>query len=119
MKVAEYKKLVKPLEKDIQKEIINHLEKVGYYVQRLNSGSYPTATGFLRGVKSGTPDILAFKPCGSIHHVDKKEAVLLFVEVKRLGGKITPLQEDKMLELISFGARCIVAHSLEELIKEL
>jgi hypothetical protein len=111
MKVKDYKKLIQPLEKDIQKECINYLESQGYYVQRLNSGSFKTDTGFLRGVKAGTPDLMAFKKVSPTYYYPK----LLFIEVKRPKGILTDLQKAKMKELERYGAICFVIHSLEEL----
>jgi hypothetical protein len=110
MNVKDYKKLVKPRESDIQNECIAYLESQNYYVQRLNAGGYKMGNGFVHGVKAGTPDIMAFKQ--TIYG----ETDLIFVEVKRPGGTVTQLQKDKMKELKSYGARCMVAYSLEDLL---
>lgn len=88
----------------------------GYYCQRLNSGMIPMGEGrsrrMIRLVKSGTPDVMAFKH----YELDGEDFTkLLFIEVKRPGKKPTPLQTAKMEELEEYGARCIVAHSVEEL----
>ena len=119
MKVSEYKKLVKPRESDIQNECIAYLESQGYYVQRLNAGGYKMAGGFVHGVKAGTPDIMCFKEgdCDPAELGNQYEvhAELIFIEVKRPGGKITLLQEKKIEELREYGARCMVVYSLEEL----
>ncbi len=90
----------------------------GYYVQRLNSGMIPMGEGrsrrMIRLVKSGTPDIMAFRVVSPEGAPNKGEIDLVFIEVKRPKKKPTPLQILKMEELKSFGARCIVAHSVEE-----
>jgi hypothetical protein len=70
----------------------------------------------------GTPDIMAFKiggcdPAewgGGRDHVE-----LLFIEVKQPKKNPTVFQSLKMKELESFGARCLVIHSLEELESQL
>lgn len=111
MKVSKYKKLVQPLEKDIQKECINYLESKGFYVQRLNSGGYKMAGGFVHGVKAGTPDIIAFKKVSPTYCYPK----LLFIEVKRPKGILTDEQSAKIKELERYGAICFVIHSIEEL----
>jgi Holliday junction resolvase len=99
-------------EKMIQQQIMNYLEATGWYVMRMNSGKYAVGEGvnsrYIRGHKAGTPDIFALKG-----------GKPLFVEVKREGKKPTALQERVMEELRAHGARCIVAHSLDELITEL
>lgn len=78
----------------------------------------------------GTPDLMAFMPQGRFRVVglnkepeiittEKSHVVLLFVEVKRPGNKPTIHQEHKMAELTAYGARCIVAHSSQELEEQL
>lgn len=109
-------------EHQIQDQIIQLLGMRGYYVQRMNSGAMFTGEGrnrrMVRMNKAGTPDIMAFAP--KHFSVNKEWAPvelvdLLFIEVKRPGKKPTELQRMKMEELESFGARCIVAHSVEEM----
>ena len=94
-------------EHSIQNTIISYLWMRGYYVQRLNSGKIPMQSlhgqRLIQLMPPGTPDIMAFK---------KNE--LLFIEVKRPGKKPTYLQEEKMKELETYGARCFVATSLED-----
>jgi site-specific DNA-cytosine methylase len=122
MKLTEYKKLVKPSEHQIQTEIINFLRGQGYYVQRLNAGNYAVGEGrsrrMVHGVKAGTPDIMAFKKVEYTTDVwagsQFKDTDLLFVEVKAGKNKPTALQTEIMKELEEYGARCIVAHSREE-----
>ncbi len=74
----------------------------------------------IRMTKAGTPDIMAFKMVSVTtmirpeHQLTVESLRPLFIEVKRPGKKPTPLQQMKMEELESFGARCLVAHSVEE-----
>jgi hypothetical protein len=113
MNYKDFRKINKPSERQIQTEIMNYLLSKGYYVLRLNSGAIRTDKGHLvRMAKAGTPDIMAFKKWGQpdVHAVH-----IVFIEVKIPGAKPTMLQEMKMKELQEFGARCIVAHSIEEL----
>ena len=121
MKIAEYKKLVKPREADIQHEIMAYLENDGYYVQRLNAGGYKLGKGFVHGVKGGTPDLMAFKCQDDFCNapIGDCDIDLVFVEVKRPGGIVSELQIQKIKELENYGARCIVVHSVEELEEKL
>jgi hypothetical protein len=89
----------------------------GYYVQRMNSGALRDSRNHLiRKNRAGAPDIMAFKltvdswMCTSQHEI----LDLLFIEVKRPGNKPTALRKAVMAELESFGARSIVAHSMQE-----
>ena len=118
MKLADYKKLHQPKESETQTAIINYLESKGYYCQRLNAGSYKTESGYIRGVKGGTPDIMAFKRQPSMGII-RGVLQLLFFEVKRKGNKPTRIQEIKMLELATYGAKCFIATSVEDVIEAL
>lgn len=93
--------------------IIGMLRFKGYYVQRMNSGALRDRNNrLIRMNRAGTPDIMAFKDkgcCNEESYID-----LLFIEVKVPGNKPTPLQTAVMEELSDHGARCIVAHSIEE-----
>jgi len=69
-------------EGQIQKELINQLEKEGYYVIKL-----------MKTNKNGIPDILAIEPGG----------LAIFYEVKKGKGKLTPLQQFRKEELNKHG----------------
>lgn len=98
-------------ESQIQTQIINFLRYRGYYVQRMNSGAMRDRNNRLvRMARAGTPDIMAFRQRGNRFRFVE----LLFIEVKVPGNKPTPLQQAVMEELEEHGARCIVAHSVEE-----
>ena len=69
-------------EQQIQKKRIKELEAEGYYVIKL-----------MKTNKNGIPDLIAIPPnCG-----------VLFSEVKKPGGKTSPLQEYRMQELRDHG----------------
>lgn len=97
-------------EHEIQNAIIKYLKDRGYYCMRLNSGN----KGKFYGQPAGTPDLMVFKP---VEFDGKKyqEVNLLFIEVKAPGKKPTAIQIVKMQELEEYSAKCIVAHSVEEL----
>lgn len=107
-------------EHQIQDQIIQYLRTKHYYVQRLNAGQYSMGEGrykrFVMGVAAGTPDIMAFKEGYQCPNCGERHLKLLFVECKRPGKKATLLQEAKMEELEEYGARCIIATSVDDLI---
>ncbi len=108
-------------EHQIQTDIIRYLKLKGYYVQRLNSGTIPIGEGrarrMIRLAEVGTPDLMAFRifqeKDGSWY------TKLVFIEVKRPGNKPTIHQEQKMLELMSYGAKCIIAFSVADVEKQI
>lgn len=114
-------------EHQLQTLLKNYLEAKGWYVMRLNSGMVKTVNKYgnthrIRLAEVGTPDLMAFKSwncsvcIGEGYEEEDCGIKLLFIEVKTpKNPKPTFAQEQKMKELESFGARCIVAHSLEEL----
>ena len=112
---------IKPTEHQIQTQIINFLKYKSWFVMRLNSGKISVGEGRSRRMiqmnEVGTPDIMAFRrfvrTC-DVHSIGTLHLDLLFIEVKRPGNKPTLHQKMKMRELESFGARCLVAHSVEE-----
>lgn len=134
MNIKQYKELTKPLEKHVLHECEGLMRSRGYYVMRLNSGTYQLGFGknkrFVRGMESGTPDLMGFKlgvdnydmdvklPGGGFAKIDSYCDVT-FVECKREGESPTELQEAKMRELEAYGARCLVAHSASELEQQL
>lgn len=118
-------------EKQIQQQIMNLLRMKGYYVMRMNSGKYSVGEGssrrFIKGHEAGTPDVMAFKKGVANVDLDKVEYKpnarflitgyyidLLFVEVKAGRNKPTTLQTMKMKELEEYGAKCLVAYSVED-----
>jgi hypothetical protein len=92
-------------ERAIQTSIIAYLRLKQYHVLRLNSGALPNAQGRpVHMLPAGTPDVLAIK-----------DGRALFVEVKRPGKRPTARQEAMMETLRGYGARCLVATSVEDL----
>jgi hypothetical protein len=109
-------------ESQIQTAIMGFLRYKGYYVQRMNSGAMRDQRNHLiRMNRPGTPDIMAFKPCryNAKSLTRHYHADLLFIEVKRPGNNPTYLQQAVMKELEEHGARCIVAHSVDEVAQAL
>lgn len=98
-----------PLEHEIQNSIIDYLRMRQWYVLRLNAGAavieQPNGSRrVIRGVPAGVPDLLALK----------QGERALFIEVKRPGRKPTDRQYEAMHELVSHGASCLVATSVED-----
>jgi len=108
----------KMTEHELQTSIIQYLQLKKYYVMRLNSGVIPSfykgEQRMIRLSKKGTPDLLAFR---GILEPKYNYVKLIFIEVKLPKKKPTPEQEEMMKELEFYGAKCFVAHSVEELDK--
>ena len=81
------------LESSIQCDIINHLERCGWYVVKL-----------IQTNKNGIPDLLCIR-----------EGKCMFVEVKRPPARARPLQKYRLNELIKYGVTAIVAYSIDDL----
>tara|TARA_R100001463_G_scaffold76672_10_gene130890 strand:+ start:12715 stop:12954 length:240 start_codon:yes stop_codon:yes gene_type:complete len=71
-------------EQKIQFKKIKELEQEGYYVIKLTTTN-----------KNGIPDLIAIP----------KDSDVLFVEVKKPGGKLSKLQEYRIKELKQHGVR--------------
>lgn len=121
-------KLLSATEHQIQTSIIQFLGYKGYYVMRLNSGAIRTdKQKLVRLAERGTPDLLAFKSNNPYWNIGDRELAtkdaytcdLLFIEVKRPGKEATDIQKMKMQELTEYGARCIVATSIDDVEKQL
>ena len=72
------------LEQQIQSKKIKELEAQGYYVIKLINTN-----------KNGIPDLIAIPPNSDV----------LFVEVKKLNGKLSKLQEYRLKELSIHGVK--------------
>jgi Holliday junction resolvase len=81
-------------EQQIQAQKIKQLESEGYFVIKLISTN-----------KNGIPDLVAI-PNGSD---------VLFVEVKKPGGKLSELQKYRHKELKSYGIKVEVYNGLKEI----
>ena len=84
-----------PLEKNITKSILKELKAHGWWAVKIHGGPFQNA---------GLPDILALK-----------DGLLLAIEVKRPGGKATPLQEHVLGELALHGATVRLATCVEDI----
>lgn len=101
-------------ESTISRQIYLYLQYHGWYVIRLNSGMISLGEGenkrFFKGSEKGTPDLMAFKTVN-------EKLQLVFIEIKRANKKPTDWQRIKMEQLRKYGARCIVAHSIDDIQK--
>ena len=79
-------------EQQIQTKLIKELEGKGYYVIKL-----------VKTNKNGIPDLIAIP----------KNSDVEFIEVKRKNGKVSPLQEYRIKELIKHGVKAIVYYGDE------
>jgi len=79
-------------EQQIQTKLIKELEEKGYYVVKL-----------MKTNKNGIPDLIAIP----------KNSDVEFIEVKRRNGKVSPLQEYRIKELIKHGVKAIVYYGDE------
>lgn len=79
-------------EQQIQTKLIKDLEQKGYYVIKL-----------VKTNKNGIPDLIAIPPGSDVE----------FIEVKRKNGKVSPLQEYRIKELIRHGVKAIVYYGDE------
>ncbi|UOF82497.1 hypothetical protein [Caudoviricetes sp.] len=74
-------------EQQIQAKKIKELEAQGYYVIKL-----------MKTNKNGIPDLIAIPPNSDV----------LFIEVKKMDGKLSKLQEYRINELKSHGCTVVV-----------
>ncbi len=97
-----------PLEKDIQRAILDFLEYKGIYHWRQNTTPIPLAGGgFRRFVgKKGLPDVWIIMP---------PHGTLVACEIKRPGKNLSEDQEIFHKELVDLGGISLCVHSVEEL----
>ena len=109
-------KAPEPLERDIQRSIVQYLESLGACVIRINSGAVKTEGRFTRfNSLLGCPDLIACFP--EVIWRESRfatESRFVGVEVKRTSGKVTPLQAKAHDKLAQAGALVIVARSVED-----
>lgn len=114
-----------PSEHDIQNDILRELPRFGVFAWRNNSGM---ARGEYTSKKSGItkpwaiklgiaglPDIMGILGPRYGKHTGR----CIGIEVKKPGGKTTPLQDQTLETLRSFGALAFVAYSFDDVLKEL
>ena len=85
-------------EQEIQKKILNWLDKRGYW-----------AVKTIQSNKRGVPDILACSPLGEF----------IAIEVKTPKGVVSELQQYQLAKINDTGGIAFVARSLEDVIEEL
>lgn len=99
------------------KEVVLHIQIAGFLCDHClpywawwhtpNGGLMSPATGAklkAMGVKAGVPDLLLIAPDNKIH----------FLEIKKLGGKLSPDQEEFRLECIRRGRPHAVVETLDQ-----
>ena len=84
-------------ENDIKKQVKDYLSLKGYFHFYLLAGM---------GAYKGIPDIIAIK-----------NNRVLFLEIKRLGGKLSEWQQQFQLDIEGQGGEYYIIKSLEDLIK--
>lgn len=96
--------LTPPLEKEIQKIIIDYLSLKRYCFWRNNSGALKTEKGgFIRFGAVGSPDICLIK-----------DGIFFGIEVKRPGGKMSDGQIEFQKKCLEAGGRYHVVTSLDD-----
>jgi hypothetical protein len=101
----------KPLENDIQRQIVAFLDAVLLKSHRVfacpnaarrTKGGH--AANAVPGLRPGVPDLLIAGP----------EGITYYIEVKRPGGRLSPAQEDWTSWLWSNNCPCAVVYGLED-----
>jgi hypothetical protein len=110
-----------PLEKAIQRQMLDWLKIMGFRAWRQNSGSMPTEykgkTRFIRfNTQDGLSDIGGWVPAKKMNST---WSVPLYIEVKRPGNKASPLQQYFIDCVNKDGGIGLVATSLDEMISGL
>lgn len=101
---------IKPLEKDIQRAILEYLQLKKYFCWRNNSGGFVDKRDhYYQFGKKGSGDILGLT----------REGKFFTIEVKVPGKKPTPEQTEFMNNVIVNNGIAILAHSLEDVEKVL
>jgi hypothetical protein len=99
-----------PLEKDIQRGILDYLTLKGHFVHIIKAGgfkkSYKGKDYFIRTAKKGTVDLLGVTKAGRA----------LAIEVKRPGGKPTLEQQEFLADYNKRGGLGLVAYSVDNVI---
>jgi len=96
-------------ESDLQKKIVTALERLGVYVDRINSGHLEYEGRHIQMGRRGTPDLLALLPGGRAW----------FTEVKTPQGRVSEVQAKRHEVLRSHGAIVDVLRSPAEALARL
>ena len=99
---------VKITEHQVQLEIMEYLRYNHYMFWRNNTGMIKLDKRHIRFGQVGSPDLMAVK-----------NGKFYAIEVKSPTGKLSEFQKSWLSEAEDNGARCIVAHSIEEFIAKL
>ncbi len=92
------------LESKVQRNLIDHLNDLGWAVLRLHPSELHIP-GKKKVMKNGLPDILAFK-----------KGQLVFIEVKRKGKTFEPLQYIFAKALKRFGVKSLVYRDGDDIV---
>lgn len=106
----------KPLEKDIQKQIVEYLERAGIQASVTNADRTWGKGGGVRTSKvpKGHPDITAVLP---VVYDGFVIGLAWYIEVKTPTGSIKQEQRDKLAALAKAGALCTVARDVDTVIR--
>ena len=101
-------KIMKELEKDIQKAIIDYLRMTGCFVYKNRSvGIYKTATGsYIPSQTVGVADLTAIK-----------KGIVYQLEVKTSTGKQSPGQQQFQKDWEEHGGKYFITRSIDDVIK--
>lgn len=99
-------------ERQIEQQIVDLLGAHGWIVLRTNRFSSGNAVVVQGSIEVGIPDLQARKPYHSYVENDLQRVV--WIEVKRPGGKVSPEQEQWHLLARRRGETVIVAESVED-----
>lgn len=105
-----------PLEKDIQKTIVQYLRYRKIEVSVTNSDRTWGKWGGIRQSKvdKGHPDLTAVLP---VMVGGERLGLALYIEVKTPTGSLKPEQKEKLAALDASGALCLVARSLDDVMR--
>lgn len=91
-------------ENDVKREIMATARAMGYIAIRVNAGK-PRHNVY--GAPNGTPDVLVLMRCGQT----------LWVETKKVGGKVSEVQTEMHKRMRGLGHAVTVARSVAEFIE--
>ncbi len=94
-------------EQEIQKAIVDYLKGNGFFVWR--NQTQGVTVGGKRRVKNpnaGSPDLMAIK-----------EGAFYCIEVKKPGGKVGTHQIDWLSKARTYGAKCLIARSVKDVVE--
>jgi Holliday junction resolvase len=93
MKLEDYKSQIdsKKSESEVSKQIVDYIKASGFTVYRMNAGKAKVNGGYIQLAPKGTPDLLA-----------NVYGFILWIEVKKKGGKATLEQAECHAELSKY-----------------